>query len=1046
MNASNRFIPTTHDGPRPFLYLLLSCLILHASVARATPSNGCFQISVDESGQKIRSMKCDPTGNSCYGDELIADGGSIEPLKDVSVKKRQLSFNSTNGTLIWSLPFHREGYYDSDQFILYPNEKTTAGAQPLRLPFRKFVTSTGQIALIEHFMRLPRGTYFMTLNIEDGSQLLLCGNKENPYDLLLTLPGVAKINYDVQDHALIFLCEGLTGTGSIEILPHRIIEVPEKNIYHPQAEFRPDFLVQDLFTQKMLSASEALSDLLSVGVYWNPGVSGGGEWGLSAVETHQFDDPRSWYLRQIREIQLQRIGLIGYDRFEHFGMAFAWDKLPDYGAGGLLNVPENNAAYDMRALHLSAMFIQQVVNYVLAAGDVSLLQAKRSRWLSTDGNEQQPLTGEHATHFDFVLSAGDTRLDRKPAQNYFTLGQIFTASQPFQKVSIRLGVEGNENVDGTVRLYHRPRKQLILERDIHLDSSDKDKLITVETEKPNPPGEYHIDVLDRKSIDGKYFGSSIYWYTDFESSDTRGHATAGPLEGPTVYDRLKVLFDYLYNYTGPKEENLSYYKNDPEYNIPDHKSGRHAVGTTLSYWESPGGGYDAFSGLWYNVACSAMAEAAELMGDRDHAGEYRKLRDAADSAYNKKYWTTFEENGKKFNRYYGCMDWDGVIHDYGFTYNNLEAAYRGITSPEQARDILWWLDRGQISTDLGKTWDGSIYSIWRIAAPFNTIEMDDWQNVTGTLPYREVLTNGGTRLTIAAVDLVTRSRYLSIDNAHERNKEILGRWINPDRLMGGRTFDDPGGRGRWHFGPPDVDRADIEGFREIFPPNGVLSTYQPIAYLGIQLSSSGMSLTPQVPSELDSYTFRHIGYSGCVLDMTATAERQEVPCDISGAGPGLGSGAQEVVFKPTGHFNKAGVQVCITPFNQRQENQLSLSLDEQDGEGWREVAINWYSHARDGQWVWVDARKPLNPEKTCRLRIHDIQPAQGEKIFLSLAEGVLSIKLMAEKTRLEIFPVWSKEDYRLNLGGSSASSGGHRALAATLHPGETTLLAVGKAL
>lgn len=226
----------------------------------------------------------------------------------------------------------------------------------------------------------------------------------------------------------------------------------------------------------------------------------------------------------------------------------------------------------------------------------------------------------------------------------------------------------------------------------------------------------------------------------------------------TLHDRLVVLLNYLIEHAGAGRENLISYRNDPEYNVADHKSGRHRVCTENSFWEAAGGGYDAFEGLWYNAACRAMAELATLMNDCSAAARYRDLARMADEAYNAKYWHTAVDNGRAFQRYHACLDWDGRTHDYGFTYYHLEAACRGIASDDQARAILRWLDRGQWSPDGGRTWHDDIYSIWGFAPPFNTIANHTWLNVTGTLPYRQVLANGGTRPGIAGRDLMLRAR------------------------------------------------------------------------------------------------------------------------------------------------------------------------------------------------------------------------------------------------------------------------------------------------
>jgi hypothetical protein len=153
----------------------------------------------------------------------------------------------------------------------------------------------------------------------------------------------------------------------------------------------------------------------------------------------------------------------------------------------------------------------------------------------------------------------------------------------------------------------------------------------------------------------------------------------------------------------------------------------------------------------------------------------------------------------------------------------------------------------------------------------------DWQGLGGMpggFPYGSVLGAGGTRLLTAAVDLEARARTLGIDNAWQRALQILDRYARPDRLTGGRTFNDPGGRGRWHFGPPDLERADIEGFREIFPDNGAVATALPCTLLGLLPTARGLCLTPRVPSSLDGYEVRGLGYAQTVWKICVRANRE----------------------------------------------------------------------------------------------------------------------------------------------------------------------------
>lgn len=1016
---------------------------------KQTMETGYIQTTKQEG--RLTSLRFDATGTGHYGAETIASGGAIEGFDSIELKGKLLTLIPNGELFTWDLPFDRTGYYDYDLRLNYPSEKTTAGAYPLNLPFRKFVTSVGQTLFIEHFKRLPASgsslhdsagkskaghPYWLSINIAEGNQLLLRSEDRQNWDIKLSCPGQETIRYVIGEDYLRFQTEPTREPITIEVLPRGVEEMPGNTIRFPQVTFDPDFLVKFDETGKEVSASRMASDLMQMGIYWASGITGGGEWGLFAAETHHLNDPRSWHLKQIRRNLLENMGRIGYDRFDHFGMMFSWGRYPDYGAGALLNSPKNNASYDMRMPHVSAEWVQYVATYVLATGDTSVLHARRTRWVSTDGDEPQPICGGDAKGRDAVLSAGDVRLDRKKSKNIFTLGQTFTTHSSFSKVTILVGMQGSESLQGIIRLRREPNGAVLREEHFTLQPKQGDQELSLQLQNALPPGQYFVEVQDNKSLEGKYFGSTLYWITDYESTYEGGQSTTGPLLKDSVWDRVKVLFDYAYLYTGAKQTNLSYHPNDPEYHIPDHKSGRHEVGTQSSFWEAVGGGYDAFVGLWYILSCSTMAELAELMNEPDEIQRYRNLRKLADEAYNQKYWHTVEENKREFSRYFGCEDWDGQIHDYGFTYYNLEATSRDIAPPERARSILWWLDRGQWSPDEGETWNDHIYSIWEITPPFNSIANYTWLNLTGVLPYLHVLTNGGTRLDIAGRDITTRAKYLSIDNMHERFKRILGRYASPDRLTGGRTYNDPGGRGRWHFGKPDSPRADIEGYREIFPVNGVLTSHIPVAYLGREMLAQGLSLHPRIPSDLNSYRFEGIGYQGGSFDFEVEALRDEIPVEY------LEEEDQwSYRFKTTSPFNKVGLQVRMTPFDYRRNAELSLTLEQKSADDWEEIAVNWYSHVQHGQWVWVTTEHWLQPEVEYRIKVHDVRTPAGEQLTLERSENnTPMIQCVAERTQLTIQIPFKPDSAQYALKDGKGILISSDPLIAVLEPGERALL------
>lgn len=1024
-------------GARVFLVVLVATVSASARDGTAPPASGRVSeflrssgyIAALRAGDAITSLRFDADGEGRYGPETIAPGGCLRGFATMELRGDTLLLEGANGEWTWDLPFERAGYYDADRHVHYPTPTSTGGARPLAMPFRRFVTSAGQYVNIEHFKRLPVGPCLHALNIADGSQLRLAGDAGQNGDVTLTCPGSDTVPCEVAEHALRLKIRWNGQPCMIRVRPRGTEPVPGSRIVHPSVRFEPDFPVTFEPTGKSVSASELMTDLLRMGTYWHPSMIVLGDWGLGAVETHLLDDPRSWYLRRLRGELLREIADIGYDRFEHFGMMFAWGRYPDYGAGGLLNVPPGNAPYDMRMLHLNGQWIVTIARYVLATGDTDLLRSRRARWLATDADSSRPICGAKAACTDFVLAAGDMRLDGRTSEKAHTLSQSFRADRPFGKILLRLGTESRtEAAKGWMQLRRAPGGAVLTRLPFRLEPG---RDAALEFAFPQQPaGDYCVEIGDDDS-GRRYFGPGIYWWTDPDSDEPAPPAGSGPFAG-TLYDRLVLLFDYLRAHTCAGREDLFCYLNDPRYNVPDYKSGRPRVCTQNSYWEAAGGGYDAFEGLWYNAACRAMADMAQRLRDDAAAARYRELAARADRAYNARYWHTPRDNGRPFPRYHACEDWDGRTHDYGFAYYNLEAAARGIPTNDQARAILWWLDRGQWSPDGGRQWRDHIYDLWGFAPPFNTIANEAWINVTGTLPYREVLTNGGTRPTIAGRDLLVRSRYVGIDNVHERNCRILSRFASPDRFTGGRTFDDPGGRGRWHFGPPDIDRADVEGFREIFPQNGDMVTCQVMSYLGMDYSADGLWLRPRVPSDMDRMVFEGIGYAGALFQFDARALRSDAPT-VAVARDDLWTFG----FQAGEPFCKAGLRVRVRPSPVGHNHRLSLTLERQDDRDWRVVARTWYSHVRDGQWVWLRAEEWLPPGEY-RLRVSEIEKPTGQLMEpMEPAKGS-PVRCVAERTHLIVEKADRPGSSSFRLEGGSAVTPSR--WEATLEPGRRARL------
>lgn len=1013
-----------------------------ASVQSDAIENGYYSFRVEPGA--ILSMRLDAQGRGDYGTELVAAGQKITGVTQVQADGPRLMISVGAEGLAWPLPFLRSGFYDADRHLNYGDPEHLDNVTPLALPVRKFVSSTGQTLFIEYFKRLPLGPHGIWLNLLNGSRFWIFGDRGFGGHAGFHCPGQSALLYEVGEDYLRFRTKSGPSTVEMELFPTEDDVRASFSFAQPAIRFEPEFEVTNDLVGKTVQAGPLATDMLQMAILWHPDMMLNGEWILDAVRTHWFGTSPSTYHAHLRDGLLRNLALIGYDRYEHFGMLFNWGQYPDYGAGGLLNVPENNGKYDMRMLHVNAMYIIAVAEYILTTGDISLLKAQPSRWVGTDGQEPQPVSGGKASTLNYVLAAGDRRLDGRIPQKTFYLGQTFTASAPFQSITLRLGspvtngadvYENKAETDARVEVFDAASGRLVTQQTVSVKTRHDDQKVTLTLAEQARPGRYEVRLSDPRS-GVRYFGPVIGWWTEPESTYQGGEATWGPARGG-VYDRLKTLFDYLHDYTGVATENLSYYPNDPNLNVPDQKSGRPGVTMQNSYHECLGGGYDAFMGLWWPPACDAMAQLAGLMGDEALVERCRALRRAGDEAYNRQYWHTVTENGKTFARYYGCKDWDGRIHDYGFTYYNAEAAQFRIPSREQAWEIFRWLDRGYWKPRPDAPWHEDIYGPWQIAAPFNTIEIGDWVGITGKLPYFEVLSNGGTRLMYEARALAGRHAYLSIDNAHERNEQVLARFASPDRLTGGRSFDDPGGRGRWHFGPPYVDRADIEGYREIFPGNGSLGSSQIALYLGSTFETDGLRLAPEVPSALESVELSGIGFRGHTFDLAVRAIRDEVPMrSESTEQDGRGW-----AFTASRAFNKVGVQIVSdardVPYRGGIKATLVLEAMADDG-SFRVIAKDWRSHLRHGEWIWVRCRERLQPEQRYRLRLEEL-----DETAQLAPESLDAPRLVLESTALRVTLKHSTSGAgkpKLVLSGGIVKPLGFEAVEAILQPGEHAMI------
>jgi hypothetical protein len=287
--------------------------------------------------------------------------------------------------------------------------------------------------------------------------------------------------------------------------------------------------------------------------------------------------------------------------------------------------------------------------------------------------------------------------------------------------------------------------------------------------------------------------------------------------------------------------------------LPSKDHGGTAQDIASNYWDNiPFGGKSAYENAYFYASLGAMAEIESALGNADRSRELKEVQKAALELYNKTFWDD------KAGRYIGCVDENGTVHDYGFTYVNTEAMTYGLADKAKAQRIYHWMEHDKTSS--GKT---DTYSRFRFAPRSNTMDCSQWWYLggKGEIPSQKFdthLENGGAILYTSGYDVMARARYLGADNAFGRFKEMLERYEEPDRLCGGATLR-YGEVNGWQVG------TDVP-----FPESGLAPASFIYAFLGIQATAEGLTIAPNLPSQLQFAGVKNLYYRGVMLDVKVT--------------------------------------------------------------------------------------------------------------------------------------------------------------------------------
>jgi len=303
----------------------------------------------------------------------------------------------------------------------------------------------------------------------------------------------------------------------------------------------------------------------------------------------------------------------------------------------------------------------------------------------------------------------------------------------------------------------------------------------------------------------------------------------------------------------------------------------HGIGN--NYWDLlPFGGDDFYATAQYYASLMTMADMEALAREhpeldlplgadardpetlRAHA---RRVRDIA----NEKFWNP--ETG----RFVACVDLDGVPHDFGFVFLNLEAIWYGIASPEHARAIMAWLNGDRIVE--GDTSTGPDIYHWRMAPRATTLRNVSWYGQGWThpehIPWGGQVQDGGTVLGFSFYDLYARVHVLGPDNAWNRLREILAWQREVDQAGGYRAYYADGTRGTTLQGGGTAGGIGID---HEFLESSMLPAAIPYGFMGITPRPDRLVVDPKLPAACPVLTLRNVGYRGGLLDITANEQER----------------------------------------------------------------------------------------------------------------------------------------------------------------------------
>lgn len=300
-----------------------------------------------------------------------------------------------------------------------------------------------------------------------------------------------------------------------------------------------------------------------------------------------------------------------------------------------------------------------------------------------------------------------------------------------------------------------------------------------------------------------------------------------------------------------------------------------------NYWDLlPLGWDDMYTTTHYYASLLAMAQLEEVVAEHPGFALPRGFM-ALDAAVLRAHAAQVKEsvNATFFDdeagRFVGCIDADGIPHDYGFTFINLEAIHYGIASDTHAKTIMKWINGDRMVQ--GDTSTGADIYRYRLAPRATTKRNVEWYSHNWPrpekIPFGGQVQDGGAVLGFSFYDIMSRIKTIGADNAWARLMAIR-EWDDEVRRFGGyRKYYNEGKGGTTLQGGGTAGGVGID-FE--FTESSMLSAVVPLGFMGLRPDGLVFNVEPNLPTTCPEMKVRNLNYQGAVIDVGVTAKRVEL--------------------------------------------------------------------------------------------------------------------------------------------------------------------------